>query len=199
MVEEVDWCRKGILKTTGSFWLASGDTFASELDVMCRRSLVFIVDHGAFGIILFGVNCKAKFTPSHTHLFHYVVDKNNFKFNANAIKIPSARQTKYKDKRAKSGGRLPDDVWQFPRVCGTHKERQGWHPAQMPLSVVERIILTSTNEGDNVFDPFAGSGTTLIAALKHGRNCLGAEISTNYCDRIRSRMENFRNSHELLP
>jgi len=56
------------------------------------------------------------------------------------IKIPSARQTKYNDKRAAKGGKMPANVWEFPRVCGTFKERRAWTPTQMPEALVERII-----------------------------------------------------------
>jgi DNA modification methylase len=152
-------------------------------------------------------NSKKKFTPSHTHLFQYVKDPASFTFNAGAIKVPSARQLVYGDKRAKSGGRLPDDVWvlrpqdapdglfdpagdtwYIPRLCGTHKERVA-HPCQMPLAVLDRIIKVSSNPGDLVLDPFAGSFTTLVAAKKLGRRCVGIELSEAYAEMGRKRVE----------
>lgn len=162
-----------ILKPNGTFWLAIGDEFAAELKIKAR-SIGFHCRSWCFWYYTFGVNCKNKFTRSHTHLFHFVKNKNDFTFNADAIKVPSARQLVYKDKRAKAGGRLPDDTWilrpqdadmdsrpedtawHFPRVAGTFKERQGFHGCQMPEALMERIIKVSSNPGELVLDPFSG-------------------------------------------
>ena len=53
-----------------------------------------------------------------------------------------------------------EDTWYFPRVCGTFKERAGWHGCQMPEQLLGRII-RGRNAGDLVLDPFGGSGTRL--------------------------------------
>lgn len=210
--EYLRWCRGWLfqihrtLKANGTFWLAIGDAFASDLDVFCRRVLGFHRRSWVLWHFTFGVNCTKKFTPSHTHLFHYVKDPNNFTFNADAIKVPSARQRIYGDKRAKNGGRLPDDLWVLrpqeaengefapagsvwfePRVCGTHKERVG-HPAQMPLEILRRIIRVSSNLGDLILDPMAGSGVTCVAAKELGRNYCGIELSPNYVKVIEERL-----------
>ena len=103
---------------------------------------------------------------------------------AKHISVPSARQTKYKDKRANPDGRTPDDVWEFPRVCGTFHERRSWIPTQHPEALVERAILLSTQPDDFVIDPFLGSGTTMRVCKKNGRKCIGIEMSGNYCKRV---------------
>lgn len=59
----------------------------------------------------------------------------------------------------------------------------------MPLELLERIILVSSNEEDLVLDPFAGSGTTLIAAKTHNRRYIGVEFSEDYCKIIKKRLE----------
>jgi site-specific DNA-methyltransferase (adenine-specific) len=205
------WCRewlsevKRVLTPTGTFWLAIGDAFASELDLLCRRGLGFHRRSWCVWHYTFGVNCERKFTPSKANLFHYVVDPEDFTFNGDAIKVPSARQLVYKDKRAKSGGRLPNDVWAllpqkaeglfspeadvwfYPRVCGTFKERVD-HPCQMPLAVLDRIIAVSSNPGDLVLDPFVGSGTTLVSAKRLGREYQGFELSPAYAAIARARL-----------
>ncbi|WP_020467070.1 DNA-methyltransferase [Singulisphaera acidiphila] len=87
-------------------------------------------------------------------------------------------------------GFAPDsDTWYAPRVCGTFKERAGWHGCQMPEQLLGRIIRTCSNEGDIVLDPFAGSGTTLVVAKKLGRKYLGFELSADYAAQIESRLE----------
>lgn len=101
-----------------------------------------------------------------------------------AIRVPSARQTQYNDKRADPRGRVPGDVWEFPRVCGTFNERRKWHPTQHPEALMERIIKMSCKPGDLVIDLFAGTGTTLRVCDRLGIDCIGIEISKMYCDRI---------------
>jgi hypothetical protein len=84
---------------------------------------------------------------------------------------------------------MPDDVWnQDTRVCGTFKEREGWHPCQMPESLLKRIIAASSNPGDCVLDPFSGSGTTAVAACVLGRNYVGIEMSQQYVDKASQRL-----------
>jgi hypothetical protein len=83
---------------------------------------------------------------------------------------------------------MPDDVWEDSRVCGTFKERTGWHPCQMPESVLMRIIAISSNAGDCVLDPFVGSGTTAVAARKLQRDYVGIEISAEYAKKAEERL-----------
>jgi site-specific DNA-methyltransferase (adenine-specific) len=130
-----------------------------------------------------------------------------FTFNREAIAVPSARQTTYNDRRANPAGKLPDDTWYLrpqeadgsyfrpgedtwyvSRLCGTFKERQQWHPCQLPESLLERITKVSSNEGDIVFDPFAGSGTTLAVAHRLNRRWLGCELSPDYAARATRRV-----------
>ena len=124
-------------------------------------------------------------------------DKDDFTFNGEnpAVRVASARQFVYADSRANSKGRLPDntwilrpqdvpspgftvshDTWCYSRVAGTFKEREGFHGCQMPEQLLGRIIRISSNPGDLVIDPFAGSGTTLAVAKKLGRQYLGVEL-----------------------
>lgn len=194
-----------VLKPTGSFWLAIGDEYAAELAVEAKK-LGFKLRNWVVWYYTFGPHQEKKFTRSHTHILYFVVGSD---FTWNPQRVPSARQEVYKDRRAKAGGRIPDDtwilrpsqfvpvleddsihdVWYFPRLCGTFKERQGWHGCQMPVKILERIIASSSNPGDVILDPFSGSGTTLIAGLRLGRRCHGIDISTNYVEWSRQRVE----------
>jgi DNA modification methylase len=195
-----------VLRPDGTFWLAIGDEYAAELKVTATRELGLTCRSWVVWYYTFGVNCKSKFSRSHAHLFHFVKNPAAFTFNVDAIRVPSARELVYADKRANSAGRLPDDTWilrpqdlpegfaadedtwYFPRVCGTFKERSGWHGCQMPEQLLGRIIRASSREGETVLDPFAGSGTTLAAAKKLGREFLGFELSEQYAERIRERL-----------
>ncbi len=209
----LDWCRlwltevNRVLRDDGTFWLAIGDEFAAELKVMMQRELGLTCRSWVVWYYTFGVNCKNKFSRSHAHLFHMVRDPQKFVFNVESIRVPSARQLVYGDRRANPQGRLPDDTWilrpqdlpegfqadddtwYFPRVAGTFRERAGWHGCQMPEQLLGRIIRACSNEGDVVLDPFGGSGTTLVVAKKLQRQFVGFELSEQYAERIQQRLD----------
>lgn len=89
-----------------------------------------------------------------------------------------------------NSGKQMKDVWLIPLV--TKKEKEfGKHPTQKPLALLERIILASTNEGDLVLDPFNGSGTTGLAALKLNRKYIGIEKEAKYVELTKKRLKNF--------
>ena len=201
----VEWCGTWIsevhrvLKSNGAFWLAIGDEYAAELKLQSQQ-VGFHCRSWVIWYYTFGVHCKHKFTRSHAHLFHFVKDPADFVFNHDDmdLRVPSARQLVYNDKRANSKGRMPDDtwilrpqdltdgfnpdedVWYFPRVAGTFKERAGFHGCQMPEQLLGRIIRACSNPGDIVLDPFSGSATTLAVAKKMGRRFFGFELSQDY-------------------
>ena len=204
----LDWSRRWmseivrVLKPDGTFWLAIGDEYAAELKLIAR-DLGLSCRSWVIWYYTFGVNCTRKFNRSHAHLFHFVKDVKQFTFNFTdpEIRVPSARQLVYADKRANPRGRLPDDTWilrpqdvpdgfaqnqdtwYYPRVAGTFKERAGFHGCQMPEQLLGRIIRASSNKGDLVLDPFSGSGTTLAVAKKLGRDWIGFELSPEYARR----------------
>lgn len=109
---------------------------------------------------------------------------NNAIFYPDAIRVPSKRQTLYNDKRANPKGRVPDDVWEFSRVCGTFKEKRKWHPNQHPEALIERIVKFSCKPGSLVIDMFAGTGTVNRVCKRLGVGCIGIEISPYYCEQI---------------
>ena len=204
---------KKTLKPNGSFFVAIGDEYAAEIKVRLDR-MGLTMRNWIIWHYTFGVSCTKKFNRSHAHIFYYVMDPKNYTFNGDAIRVKSARQTEYADRRANPRGKLPDDTWylrpqeteehfgeesdtwNIPRVCGTFKERTE-HPCQMPEAVLERIIQTASNPGEIVLDPFAGSGTTLAAAKKLRRRYLGIELSEAYADSIRERLGNVHTAHGM--
>lgn len=114
--EYLAWSRKWIegvirvLRPTGTFWLAIGDEYAAELKVLCTE-LGLCCRSWVIWFYTFGVHCQQKFTRSHAHLFYFVKDPKNFTFNSMAVRVPSARELVYGDKRADPDGRMPDDTW----------------------------------------------------------------------------------------
>ena len=219
--EYLDWSRQWIegvhrvLKPTGTFWLAIGDDYAAELKLLSQQT-GFYCRSWVIWYYTFGVNCKYKFSRSHTHIFHFVKDAKNCTFNGAAIAVPSARQTVYADTRAAKDGRLPDDTWilrpqdltdglnpdedtwYFPRVAGTFKEREGFHGCQMPEQLLGRIIKVSSNPGELVLDPFSGSATTTAVAKKLGRKFLAFDISDEYITRGLDRLSKIEAGDALV-
>ena len=160
------------------FWLSYAAKYQStvlcEVEPMPHRQFIWHYTFGQQG--------KRDCTPSYRPLLR--IWQRGVGFYPKAIRIPSARQTKYNDKRDNPKGRVPDDVWTFPRVCGTFKERRKWIPNQHPEALLERIVLLSTRKGDTVIDMFAGSGSMLRVCRRLGRNCIGIDISKYYCSQI---------------
>jgi site-specific DNA-methyltransferase (adenine-specific) len=205
-----DWMKSvhRALKPSGSFFLAIGDEYAADLCVIARRDVGFHLRNWIIWHYTFGQQPKSKFARSHTHILYFTKDPKQFTFNADAVRVASARQTTYADRRANPKGKLPDDVWflrpqeapepmfapdgdtwNVSRVCGTFKEREGWHGCQMPIAVLNRIILSASNPEDIVLDPFNGSGTTVVAAALLGRKYVGIDQSAEYVEYARKRLE----------
>lgn len=120
--EYLAWSRKWIeglqrvLKPEGTFWLAIGDEYAAEMKVLCTRDLGFTCRSWVIWFYTFGVHCKHKFTRSHAHLFYFVKDAKKFTFNSLDVRVPSARELVYGDKRADPAGRVPDDTWMMSPI-----------------------------------------------------------------------------------
>ena len=196
------------LKPSGSFYLAIGDEFAADLCHVARRKIGFNLRNWIIWHYTFGQQTRRMFAKSHTHILYFTKAKDGFTFNADEVRVASARQTTYADKRANSKGKLPDDTWFLrpqeaaphgyfepgfdtwneSRVCGTFKEREGWHGCQMPIGVLNRIIKASSNPGDVVLDPFNGSGTTAVAAALLDRRYVGIDQSEEYVGYARKRL-----------
>jgi adenine-specific DNA-methyltransferase len=118
-----------------------------------------------------------------------------YTFNLDPVRVPQ----KYPQKRYFKGphqgelsgnplGKNPSDVWDIPNVKANHVEKT-IHPAQFPVELVERLVLSMSNERDWVLDPFMGVGSTLIAAVMHNRRAVGAEIAPEYCQIARDRVD----------
>jgi site-specific DNA-methyltransferase (adenine-specific) len=196
------------LKPTGSFYLAIGDDYAAELCVIAKK-VGFNLRNWIIWHYTFGQQTQRKFARSHTHILYFTKDAKAFTFNADAVRVASARQTTYADARANPKGKLPDDTWYLrpqeagaggahflpeqdtwneSRLCGTFKEREGWHGCQMPIAVLDRIIKASSNPGDLVLDPFNGSGTTCVSAALLGRKYVGFDQSEQYVKYAQTRL-----------
>lgn len=124
--------------------------------------------------------------PSHYGILYYVKDIKQTKFYELRYPHKRCRKCGYlsKDYGGKKEmlhpfGPLLSDVWtDIHRI--KHNKYRDEHPCQLPIHLLERLILMSTDESDLVLDPFMGTGTTAIAAKRLGRNYIGFELDNKY-------------------
>lgn len=174
----IGWCYRA-LKPHGSLWVISGQEYGAFIDIAIQNAGMTVRNRITWHET-FGVYCQKKFGRCSRPIYYAVKNQKRFTFNAEAVTIPSARQAKYGDRRANPAGKIMGDVWQVNRVCGTFRERVAGVPTQLPEELVERIIGVSSNPGDTILDPFAGSGTTLAVAARMGRSGIGCELNPEY-------------------
>lgn len=131
----------------------------------------------------FGQNCKTDLGNGHRPLWRITHKGTELELFPDSIKVESWRQ-RNGDKRAAPGGRVPLDVFDFPRVTGNSKQRRKWHKTQLHEGLVERCVRLTTPPGGRVLDPFGGTGTTLRVCKDIGMECTLFEISGNYCKKL---------------
>ena len=187
-----EWCKSWLalcferLKDGGSIYVVSGQEYGADIDLAIQQ-VGFTMRNRITWRESFGVYCHNKFGRTSRPIF-YAVKGKDFTFNADAVRVPSDRQTKYKDKRANPKGKIIGDVWNVARVCGTHKERQAGFPTQLPSELVRQMIRASSNKGESILDPFSGSGTVGMAAVLMGRSYIGIECNEDYLKKSKKRM-----------
>lgn len=156
----------------------------------CRNRIVWHFGHG--------MHCKRRFSGRHETVLWFTKG-DDYVFNLDPVRTPQ----KYRGKKHFKGpnaGRLscnplganPSDFWfsdvmDIPNVKANHCEKTD-HPCQFPVELAERLVLALTNEGDVVLDPYLGSGTTAVAAMRHGRMAIGCDVSPRYMDIARERI-----------
>ncbi len=173
-----------------------------ELGMKLRNRIIWKFGHGLHASKRFSGRYETIlwFTKSDTYIF-----------NLDAVRVPA----KYPGKRHFKGpnrgkpsgnplGKNPSDVWEIlvqdweelvwdiPNVKSNHPEKT-IHPCQFPIELVERCVLALTNEGDWVFDPYMGVGSSLVAALMHNRRAMGCEREQAYVDIARKRVMDYFN------
>lgn len=150
-----------------------------SLNMIPRNRIVWIRPHG--------LHATHRFSGRHETLVWFT-KTDNYKFFLDPIKVPQKYQNKKHWAGEKKGqlscdplGKNPGDVWAFRQVRHNHEE-ETIHNCQFPEDLVERVMLSTTEKGDVVLDPYMGVGTTAVVAGNCGRFFVGAEIDNRYIE-----------------
>ena len=134
-----------------------------------------------------GLHCSRRFSGRYETILWFT-KSDDYTFNLDPVRVPSKYPNKKHFKGPRAGqlsgnplGKNPSDVWVIPNVKHNHVEKT-IHPCQFPVELIERLVLSMTDEGDNVFDPYMGVGSSVIAAIKNGRSGYGCDVSQEYVD-----------------
>jgi adenine-specific DNA-methyltransferase len=180
----LDRCLR-ILKPNGTVYVMTSTQAMPYFDIYLRDK-VAILSRIIWNYDSSGVQAKKYFGSMYEPILHCVKDKANYVFNSDDIKVEAKTGAKRKliDYRKPipshySFEKVPGNVWYYPRVRYLMAEYEN-HPSQKPESLLERIILASTNKGDLVLDPFAGTFTTAAVAKRLGRNSISVESQEEY-------------------
>jgi adenine-specific DNA-methyltransferase len=157
------------------------------LNLVMRNRMVWHFEHG--------LHCSRRFSGRYETISWFTKNTKDYVFNLDPVRVPQKYPAKKYFKGPKAGqyscnplGKNPGDVWDIPNVKSNHVEKTG-HPCQFPVGLIERLVLSMTNEGDWVLDPFLGTGTSVIAAVRNGRRGVGAETEAKYVDMARERIQ----------
>jgi len=171
-----------VLKKNGTIYIFMGVRFISYVYSIMERDLDFKYNSWICWHYTQGMGKKKGFSPRHDDILMFTKG-DNFTYNLDDIKVPQ----KYYRERNNMRGANPGDVWLFSHIHYCNENRHD-HPTQKPEGIIERMVLASSNEGDTVLDPFAGSGTTLRVCQQLNRNILGIELNPNYVSMIEARL-----------
>lgn len=164
-----------------------------------------------------GLHASKRFSGRYETILWFT-KSDNYIFNLDDVRVPAKypgkRHFKGPNKGLPSGnpmGKNPSDIWEIivedwqnllwdiPNVKSNHPEKTV-HPCQFPVELIERCVLALTNEFSWVLDPYAGVGSTAIAALKNNRNAVLIEKESEYCNSAQKRIEDlYKGNLKLRP
>lgn len=185
-----------ILSDDGSICWQVGNHIAKDGEVFPLDALIYAIGK-KLGLKLrnriiwhfgHGLHCTKRFSGRHETIVWFT-KSDNYTFNLDPIRVPQKYPGKKNFKKNEKYGMLsgnplgknPADVWDIPNVKNNHPEKAG-HPCQFPIELIERLVLSMTNVGDVVLDPYLGVGSALCAAVIHNRKGYGSDIMKEYLD-----------------
>lgn len=185
MAQTREWLSEAsrTLKPTGTIYVFMGFRLISYLFDVLDRHLALHFNSWICWHYTQGMGRMKGFSPRHDDILMFTKSE-NYKFNLDDVRVPQ----KYYRGRNNMRGANPGDVWEFSHVHYCNENRQD-HPTQKPEGLIERLVLASSDQGDLVLDPFAGSGTTLRVCQQINRRCIGIELNPGYVTMVLDRLQ----------
>ncbi len=158
-----------------------------KLGLKLRNRIIWRFGHG--------LHCTKRFSGRHETIVWFTKG-DNYIFNLDPVRVPQKYPGKKNFKKNEKYGMLsgnplgknPEDVWDIPNVKNNHPEKTD-HPCQFPIELIERLVLSMTNPGDTVLDPYLGVGSAICAAVIHDRKGYGSDIMQEYLDIAEGRIK----------
>ncbi len=145
-----------------------------------------------------GLHCTRRLSGRYETI-NWWTKQDDYTWNLDPIRVPSKYPSKRHYKGPNTGkvsgnpkGKNPSDVWMFPNVKSNHPEKT-IHPCQFPVELVERLVVSMTDKGDKVLDPFMGVGSFAVATLMHDREPYGCDTIPEYVEIARHRVTELLN------
>lgn len=162
-------------------------SFFTEHGLALRNRIIWRFEHG--------LHCSQRFSGRYETILWFTKNsEDGYLFNLDPVRVPQKYPGKRHFKGPKRGelsanplGKNPGDVWDIPNVKHNHPEKT-LHPCQFPVELVERLVLSLTNEGDLVLDPYMGVGSSLVAAVLNNRKAVGSDTNEEYVAIARQRI-----------
>ncbi len=192
-----------VLTDDGSICWQVGNHIAKDGEVFPLDALIYAIGK-KLGLKLrnriiwrfgHGLHCTKRFSGRHETIVWFT-KSDDYTFNLDSVRIPQKYPGKRNFKKNEKYGTLsgnplgknPEDVWDIPNVKNNHPEKTE-HPCQFPIELIERLVLSMTNPGDVVLDPYLGVGSAICAAIIHNRRGYGSDIIKEYLDIAEKRIK----------
>ena len=190
--EYLDWCKiwidecMRIIKPNGTMYFMSSTQFMPALDRYVDEKY-YVINRIVWVYDSSGMQSKSKFGSLYEPIIMITHDQNSkytFNFQDIMVEAKTGAERQLIDYRKTppqpyNTKKVPGNVWEFSRVRYKMDEYEN-HPTQKPESLLERIIMASSNKGEIVLDPFSGSFTTSAVAVRLGRIAIGIDINPDY-------------------
>lgn len=181
------------LKPNGSLYIFLTWRYSPEIFVMLKKRMQMMNEIIWDRRVPSMGGSTRSFTSVHDTIGFFVKSKSYY-FDLDSVRIPYDAETKKARSRSifvgakwLEVGYNPKDLWSVTRIHKCDPERAD-HPTQKPLEIIDRMIKASCPPDGVVLDPFMGSGTTAISAKRCGRDFVGFELNSDYCEIIQQRL-----------
>ncbi len=173
-----------ILTDDGTIFIFMGMRYISYIYEILEKEFNFTFNSWITWFYTQGIGKTKGFSPRHDDILYFTKHPKKFTFNLDDVRVPQKYYRSINNMR----GANPGNVWEFSHMHYCNKNRKK-HPTQKPEGIYERMILSASNEGDTVLDPFVGSGTCLRVCQQTNRIGIGIDINPDYIEMSKERLK----------